>query len=139
MTKLQVSMCPQTCQNQCGRVDFGNHSSTKTCQIFGTKYSINFQSQNQTLEGSENEKCHHCFGNLLTLFSHVGHVCCGHFVSCVQQGQELHESSPITNPPPVGRICFVQSLQPVQKRIKEPLRRVSSISFNVWASQLKEI
>ena len=25
----------------------------------------------------------HCFGNLLTLFSHVGHVCCGHFVSCV--------------------------------------------------------
>ena len=35
---------PQTCQNQCGRVDFGNHSSTKTCQIFGTIYSINFQS-----------------------------------------------------------------------------------------------
>ena len=25
----------------------------------------------------------HCFGNLLTLFSHVGHVCCGHFVSFV--------------------------------------------------------
>ena len=32
-------------------MDFGNHSSTKTCQIFGTIYSINFQSQNQTLEG----------------------------------------------------------------------------------------
>ena len=32
-------------------MDFGNHSSTNTCQIFGTIYSINFQSQNQTLEG----------------------------------------------------------------------------------------
>ena len=31
-------------------MDFGNHSSTKTCQIFGTIYSINFQSQNQTLK-----------------------------------------------------------------------------------------
>ena len=31
-------------------MDFGNHSSTKTCQIFGTIYSINFPSQNQTLE-----------------------------------------------------------------------------------------
>ena len=27
-------------------MDFGNHSSTKTCQIFGAIYSINFQSQN---------------------------------------------------------------------------------------------
>ena len=28
-------------------MDFGNHSSTKTCQFFGTIYSINFRSQNQ--------------------------------------------------------------------------------------------
>ena len=39
----------------------------------------------------------HCFGNLLTLFSHVGHVCCGHFVSCVLIGpasqSSLSESS----------------------------------------------
>ena len=34
----------------------------------------------------------HCFGNLLTLFSHVGHVCCGHFVSCVLIGPALQSS-----------------------------------------------
>ena len=32
-------------------MDFGNHLSTNTCPIFGTIYSINFQFQNQTLEG----------------------------------------------------------------------------------------
>ena len=26
-----VSTRPQTCENECGQVDFGNHSSTKTC------------------------------------------------------------------------------------------------------------
>ena len=55
----------------------------KTCQIFGTIYSINFQSQNQTLEGRKMKNVALFWQFADTLISHLGHVCCGHFVSCV--------------------------------------------------------